>query len=90
MDFEEDIVLLKDSFEGAINFAVNQMQTYVPGVRLLTKPVLTNSRLTVTVQVKGNGDYLPPYSGNLDIINSAAIRALQSLYAHKLKNTGNS
>ena len=33
----------------------------------------------VTIQVKGNGDYLPAYSGNLDIINSAAIEAAKSL-----------
>lgn len=63
----------------AINAALRDMQNYVPGTRLLSHPVFTESRLSVTLQVKGNGDYLPPYSGNLDIINAAAIQALQSL-----------
>ena len=63
-----------------INLAIREMQTYVPGVRLLMRPVITNGRVTVTLQVKGNGDYLPSYSGNLDIINAAAIQALYELY----------
>jgi acetaldehyde dehydrogenase len=56
------------------------MQSYVPGVRLLMRPVITPNRVTITLQVKGNGDYLPSYSGNLDIINAAAIQALFELH----------
>jgi acetaldehyde dehydrogenase len=63
-----------------INLAIREMQTYAPGVRLLMRPVITYGRVTVTLQVKGNGDYLPSYSGNLDIINTAAIQALYQLY----------
>jgi acetaldehyde dehydrogenase (acetylating) len=35
------------------------------------------------IQVEGLGDYLPVYSGNLDIINAAAIRTAET-YAKKL------
>ena len=75
-DTEIDITLILDQ----INLVIRQMQTYVPGVRLLMRPVITSNRVTITLQVKGNGDYLPSYSGNLDIINAAAIQALFELY----------
>jgi acetaldehyde dehydrogenase len=31
------------------------------------------------VQVEGQGDFLPPFSGNLDIINSAAVAAAERI-----------
>jgi len=32
-----------------------------------------NGRIVVMVKVRGLGDYLPEYAGNLDIINCVAI-----------------
>ena len=61
------------------------MQAYVPGVRLLMRPVIGSNRVTITLQVKGGGDYLPSYSGNLDIINAAAIQALFAIYSRDSK-----
>lgn len=80
IDFESDPENDKALVIDRINQVVRQMQTYVPGVRLLMRPVITTDRVTITLQVKGNGDYLPSYSGNLDIINAAAIQALFELY----------
>ena len=37
-------------------------------------------RIVVMIRVKGLGDYLPQYAGNLDIINCAAI-AMAEEYA---------
>jgi acetaldehyde dehydrogenase (acetylating) len=71
-----------------INTTIRDMQNYVPGVRLLMRPVITPERITITLQVKGNGDYLPSYSGNLDIINAAAIHALYDLWRRDAEVNG--
>ena len=40
---------------------------------------LNDNTFKVTLHVSGNGDYLPKYSGNLDIINCAAIKVTERL-----------
>ena len=80
LDFEPTKDFEAQAITDEINTAIRMMQGYVPGVRLLMRPVITFERVTITLQVKGNGDYLPSYSGNLDIINAAAIHALYDLY----------
>lgn len=57
----------------AIDTMVKRIQNYVPGYQLIVPPVLDNNRIVIMVRVKGLGDYLPSYAGNLDIINCAAI-----------------
>ena len=52
----------------------------MPGYELLVKPIFENGRIIIMVRVKGLGDYLPDYAGNLDIINCAAI-AMDEEYA---------
>jgi acetaldehyde dehydrogenase len=79
VDFVSDAELDSSLITNQINLVIRQMQTYIPGVRLLMRPVIGTNRVTITLQVKGNGDYLPSYSGNLDIINAAAIQALFAL-----------
>jgi acetaldehyde dehydrogenase len=85
VDFESDTDFEINVILDRINLVVRQMQTYVPGVRLLMRPVIAANRVTITLQVKGNGDYLPSYSGNLDIINAAAIQALFELHQRDLE-----
>lgn len=51
-----------------------KIQKYVPGYELILGPIFENGRIVVMVRVKGLGDYLPEYAGNLDIINCAAIQ----------------
>jgi len=88
VDFESDTDIENNVILDQINLVVRQMQTYVPGVRLLMRPVIAANRVTITLQVKGNGDYLPSYSGNLDIINAAAIEALFELHRRNLEVVG--
>lgn len=57
------------------------MQSYVPNYNLAIPPVYDENRkcIIVGVKVEGNGDYLPKYAGNLDIITSAAIHIAERL-----------
>jgi len=52
---------------------VENIRKYVPGYEIILGPILENGRIVVMARVRGRGDYLPAYAGNLDIINCAAI-----------------
>ena len=47
----------------------------------------TVRRIMVMVKVRGRGDYLPEYAGNLDIINCAAIAMAEASARHHLQGT---
>jgi acetaldehyde dehydrogenase (acetylating) len=66
---------------------VNKIKQYVPGYELIIPPLIENGRIVVMVRVKGLGDYLPKYAGNLDIINCAAIAVAEQYAKHKLAQT---
>lgn len=53
---------------------VSEIQHYVPGYVMVVPPIMDGDKVTVRIQVTGAGDWLPVYAGNLDMINSAAIR----------------
>jgi acetaldehyde dehydrogenase len=63
------------------------VQEYVPGYRLLQEPQFDGPsdftrgmrRVSIFVEVEGAGDYLPPYSGNLDIMTAAATRVGENI-----------
>jgi acetaldehyde dehydrogenase len=59
---------------------VEKIRSYVPGYELIVPPAFVNDRIVIMVRVHGLGDYLPKFSGNLDIINCAAI-AMAEEYA---------
>jgi acetaldehyde dehydrogenase len=75
-----------DADTGAIARSIHEMvaevQQYVPGYTLRAEPQFDeardgwsgNARVAVFLEVKGNGDYLPEYAGNLDIMTAAAAR----------------
>lgn len=65
---------------------VENVRKYVPGYEIILGPIVDNSRIVVMVRVRGLGDYLPAYAGNLDIINCAAI-AMAEEYARVTFNT---
>lgn len=59
-----------------------EIQKYVPGYHIVLGPVYENGRVTTTIEVIGSGDFLPKYSGNLDIITCASIEIAEA-YARK-------
>lgn len=66
--------------EACLLLLVKDIQKYVPGYEVILGPLFDNGRIAVMVRVRGLGDYLPAYAGNLDIINCAAI-AMAEEYA---------
>ncbi len=72
----------RDAVTASIESAVADVQEYVPGYRLKAAPQFEGprpewsgwGRVTVMLEVRGNGDYLPPWAGNLDIMTAAAAR----------------
>ncbi|HTF48797.1 MAG TPA: acetaldehyde dehydrogenase (acetylating) [Pseudonocardia sp.] len=75
----------------SIHDMVAQVQGYVPGYTLRAEPQFdeprpdwrNNARVAVFLEVKGNGDYLPPYAGNLDIMTAAAAQVGELIAASK-------
>jgi acetaldehyde dehydrogenase len=59
---------------------VEDLKIYIPGYELVLPPVINDDVLVLSIKVKGSGDYLPKYAGNLDIINCAAIQITKNLF----------
>ena len=73
----------------SIHDMIAEVQKYVPGYKLVNGPVFDGKRVSVYLEVEGLGDYLPKYSGNLDIMTAAAARTAEmfaeEILAGKLK-----
>lgn len=72
-----------DAITNAVHTMVEKIKKYVPGYTILLEPIIQDDIVTTMIQVEGLGDYLPVYSGNLDIITSAAVNIAEA-YAQKL------
>lgn len=67
---------------GSVSAMVDVVREYVPGYTLRADPQFDDpqpgwnghARVTILLEVRGNGDYLPPWAGNLDIMTAAATR----------------
>jgi acetaldehyde dehydrogenase len=85
-----------DADAGAITASVHAMVAdvarYVPGYALRADPQFDppsgdwngHARVAVFIEVRGNGDYLPPWAGNLDIMTAAAARVGELLAIAKV------
>ncbi|MDL2317898.1 acetaldehyde dehydrogenase (acetylating) [Eubacteriales bacterium OttesenSCG-928-A19] len=72
----------------SIDEIVSELKTYVPGYQLRVPPAMDGDKVTAIIQVEGQGDFLPNYSGNLDIINAAAVAAAERIAARMLAEGG--
>ncbi len=70
---EPDQAAIRESVERMLA----EVQKYVPGYRLVNGPVFDGKRVSLFLEVEGLGDYLPKYSGNLDIMTASAVRAAE-------------
>ncbi len=61
---------------------VADVQEYVPGYRLTADPQFDEGRVAIFIEVEGAGDFLPSYSGNLDIMTAAAARVGEEIALH--------
>lgn len=72
----------QDAITASIKDVVGTVASYVPGYRLRAEPQFDDptpmsgglARVAVFIEVEGAGDFLPPYSGNLDIMTAAAAK----------------
>ena len=72
----------RDAITESIQRRVAEVQRYVPGYTLRAEPQFDdaqeswqgNARVAVFLEVRGGGDYLPEYAGNLDIMTAAAAQ----------------
>jgi acetaldehyde dehydrogenase len=82
------------AIEASISAVAAQVAQYVPGYRVKgiafdegpfrTPGGSAAGRVSIFLEVTGNGDYLPPYAGNLDIMTASAVRVGETLAAERL------
>jgi acetaldehyde dehydrogenase len=84
--------------EASIRAMADDVAGYVPGYRIKglafddgpfqTPAGEAAARVSVFLEVAGNGDYLPAYAGNLDIMTASAVRVGETLAAEALSPAG--
>jgi acetaldehyde dehydrogenase len=83
---------VQDAVNASVHEMADRVRTYVPGYTLRAEPQydhprgtwLGMARVAVFLEVRGRGDYLPDYAGNLDIITAAAAEVGELLAARRL------
>ena len=83
-----------DAITASIEKMVTEVRQYVPGYSLRAEPQYDEpreawngmARVAVFLEVRGNGDYLPPWAGNLDIMTAAAARVGGLLAGRKVNS----
>lgn len=79
----------QDAITSSVHDMVASVREYVPGYTLRADPQFDppsddwdgHARVAIFLEVRGNGDYLPEWAGNLDIMTAAAARVGELLGA---------
>ena len=77
----------REAITAAVDAMAKEVAGYVPGYRLTAEPQFDDAReqwrgharVAIFLEVEGNGDYLPPFAGNLDIMTAAAAKVGEML-----------
>ncbi|HEX9065253.1 MAG TPA: acetaldehyde dehydrogenase (acetylating) [Streptosporangiaceae bacterium] len=83
---------LQDAVTASVHAMTERVRAYVPGYSLRADPQFDPpkdiwrgmARVAVFLEVRGRGDYLPDYAGNLDIITAAAAEVGELLAGYRL------
>jgi acetaldehyde dehydrogenase len=83
---------VQSAVTSSIEAMADTVRGYVPGYTLRAEPQYDPpdprwrgmARVGVFLEIRGRGDYLPDYAGNLDIITAAAAHVGELLAAHLL------
>ncbi|WP_193554080.1 acetaldehyde dehydrogenase (acetylating) [Rothia uropygialis] len=81
----------RNAITKAIYQKVSTVQEYVPGYKLKAEPQFDDpqeawngqARVGVFLEITGNGDFLPEWAGNLDIMTAAANRTAEEIVLAK-------
>ncbi|MDM5205784.1 acetaldehyde dehydrogenase (acetylating) [Cytobacillus kochii] len=73
----EEGTMKEEEIKASIADMEKTVQSYVPGYRLRTEPMIDGNQVTIFIEVEGAGDYLPKYSGNLDIMTAAGVKVAE-------------
>ncbi|MGL5254821.1 MAG: acetaldehyde dehydrogenase (acetylating) [Brevinema sp.] len=76
-----------DLVKQKVDKMVKKIQEYVPNYYLTVDPIYDGEKITLSIQVLGQGDYLPAYAGNLDIITCAAVHVAEAYARKKIEGT---
>lgn len=74
----------ESAIAASIAETVDYIRSYVPGYRLRTEPIIDGNKVSVFLEVEGAGDYLPSYSGNLDIMTASAVKVAEEVAKNRL------
>lgn len=77
-----------DDIRASVANIETEVQEYVPGYEVTLEPIIKDQDdvgfdlgdtviITTMIEVEGEGQHLPPYAGNLDIMTSAALGAAE-------------
>src|SRR3954454_17132426 len=86
----------RDAIVASVVAMEKAVQEYVPGSRVLQDPQIDDpspapreqTKVSIFVEEEGAGDYLPPSSGNLDIMTAAATQVGQHIARSILASGG--
>jgi len=84
-----------DEVKDSVSRIESEVREYVPGYDVTLEPTVKDQDdvafdledsiiLTTMLEVEGEGQHLPPYAGNLDIMTSAALGAAERVAQHSV------